>query len=70
MGEEEEFGFLEKKKTEENVSPTKEAQDQETDEKALKLLRKEQSELFGLLPPKENLDAKYIMLCFEICRLQ
>ncbi|CDW76455.1 UNKNOWN [Stylonychia lemnae] len=43
--------------------------DNETKERALKLLRKEQNELFGLFPPKDKYEAKYIMLIYEITRI-
>jgi hypothetical protein len=35
----------------------------------MKLIMKEKDELFGLFPPKDNRDAKIIILLFEITRI-
>jgi hypothetical protein len=37
--------------------------------KANRLIKREINELFGLFPPKESTDAKYIMVSFELCRI-
>lgn len=71
FGNDDDFGVFEKLKSPEeknninfNVNDSDEIKN-----KSLKLLRKEQSELFGLFPPKDKLESKYIMLCFEITRI-
>lgn len=69
-GGDDDFGVFEKES--QPMQKTIDFNASETDEnkeKSIKLLRKEQNELFGLFPPKDKLESKYIMLVIEITRI-
>ena len=48
---------------------SKEAASNDHESKANHMIKREINELFGLFPPKDSLDAKYIMVSFELCRI-
>ena len=51
------------------LTKTEEKEDNEIKAQAKRIIKRESHELFGLFPPKEDIEAKIIMTTFEITRI-
>ena len=65
--DDDDFGVFDKKGGSDNMEHHLGGQNR--DDEATKSLKKELNDVFGLFPPQNNFEAKYIMISFELSRI-